>query len=123
MKAKILNALLIISSLFGYLEWGQGQQTFLFQVEADIISKLFSDPQSIIHPFIIFPLFGQVLLFLTLFKKIPQRKMTYIGLLALGILLLFIFFIGLMSLNYKIILSTIPFLLFAVLTVKHLRKL
>jgi hypothetical protein len=123
MKAKILNALLIISSLFGYLEWGQGQQTFLFQVEADIISKLFSDPQSIIHPFIILPLFGQVLLFLTLFKKIPQRKMTYIGLLALGILLLFIFFIGLMSLNYKIILSTIPFLLFAVLTVKHLRKL
>ena len=31
MKAKFLNLLLIISSLFGYLEWGAGNKTFLFE--------------------------------------------------------------------------------------------
>ncbi len=39
LKSKILNFLLLITSLIGYLEWGNGQHTFLFQAEVDIIAK------------------------------------------------------------------------------------
>ena len=53
MKSKILNLLLIVTSLFGYLEWGGNNSILLFQAEADIISKLFTDPTSVIHPFIL----------------------------------------------------------------------
>ncbi len=122
MKSKILNFLLIISSLFGYLEWGGGNHMFLFIAEKEIVTKLFIDPKSVIHPFILFPLIGQVLLMISLFQKKPSKKLTYIGMSMLGVLLLFMLFIGLLGSNLKIICSTIPFLLFAFITFFHLRK-
>ena len=39
MKHKILNFSLVLTSLIGYLEWGSGSKTFLFQGEMEIISK------------------------------------------------------------------------------------
>ena len=39
MKPKILNALLIVTSLLGYLEWSGDSHTFLFQAEAEILYK------------------------------------------------------------------------------------
>ena len=42
MKSKILNFLLIIFSLFGYLEWSGNQHIFLFEAEIEIFSKLFN---------------------------------------------------------------------------------
>lgn len=122
MKGKVLNLLLIITSLIGYLEWGGGHQSFLFQAEAEIISKIFSDPASILHPLTILPMFGQVLLIITLFQKKPGRILTYIGIGCLGLLLGFMFVIGLISLNYKIVLFTIPFLVVAAITIKYLRS-
>ena len=122
MKSKILNLLLILTSLIGFLEWGKNNKLFLFQAEAEIISKLFTDPISVIHPFTIFPLVGQILLLFTLFQKKPNRMVTFISIGAIGILLSFMFVIGLISLNYKILLSTIPFLVIAFLTIKHYRN-
>jgi len=122
MKSKILNVLLIITSLVGYLEWGGNNQVFLFEAEAEIISKLFTDPVAALHPFTILPLMGQVLLIITLFQKKPNRKLTYISLASLGILLGFMLAIGLLSLNYKIILSTFPFIIVAVMAVSYYRK-
>jgi hypothetical protein len=122
MKGKILNVLLIITSLFGYLEWGKDNHQFLFQVYLELISKLFSDPASVIHPFTILPLLGQILLFATLFQRQPGKVLTFIGLGGLSILLLFMFLIGVISLNVKILLSTVPFLVVAVLTILHHRK-
>ncbi len=55
-KAKILIALVIITSLFGHLEWGQNNQMFLFQAEAEIFIKIITEPLSVLHPFTVLPL-------------------------------------------------------------------
>ncbi|RIV71956.1 hypothetical protein [Flagellimonas aequoris] len=122
MKSKILNSLLIITSLLGYLEWGGNSRSFLFQVEYEILSKIFTDPISALHPFTILPLIGQVILLVTLFQKTPSKTLTYISIGGLGILLVLMFVIGLMSLNYKIIISIIPFLTVTILAIRHYKK-
>jgi hypothetical protein len=123
MKGKILNFLLILTSLLGYLEWSGNSHSFLFQAEAEILSKLFTDPTSILHPFTILPMLGQLILVITLFPKATNKTLTYIGMGSLGILLGFMFVIGLMSLNYKIIISTIPFIVVSIIAIRHYRKI
>lgn len=113
---------MLITSLFGYLEWGGNKHSFLFQIEGEIFSKLFTDPISILHPFTVLPLLGQVLLLFTLFQKKPNKTLTYISIAGLGVLLVFMFFIGILSLNYKIIISTIPFLVVSILAISLYRK-
>ncbi|MBS1635156.1 MAG: hypothetical protein JST26_04475 [Bacteroidetes bacterium] len=123
MKSKILNLLIILTSLIGYLEWSGNSHTFLFEAEAEIFSRLFTDPVSVLHPFTILPLISQVLLFITLFQKTPGKTLTYIGIAGLALLLVFMCIIGIMSMNFKIILSTVPFIVVAVLTIRHYRKM
>jgi hypothetical protein len=124
MKTKVLNLLTIISSLFGYLEWGGGQsQSFLFQAEGEVFTKIFTNPTSVLHPFIMIPLGGQIMLLLTLFMKPYSKFLTYAGIISIGILLLLIFLIGLMSFNYAMILSTLPFFIFSIISFRHQRKL
>jgi len=122
LKSKILNSLLIVTSSLGYLEWGQDNKSFLFLAEIEILSKVFTDPESVIHPFTLLPLAGQLLLLVTLFQKKPSKLLTYVGLLGIGILLAFMFAIGLLSGNYKIVLSTIPFLAIGFITLLHHRN-
>lgn len=117
MKKKLLNAALILTSLMAYLEWGTDQHMFLFQGEWEILSKLFTEPMSVLHPFTMLPLFGQLLLLITLFQKQPSTWLTIIGTAGMGLLLLFMFIIGAMGLNYRIALSTLPFIIVSVLTI------
>jgi len=65
------------------------------------------------------PLIGQFLLVLTIFQNTTGKLLTYIGMGCLAILFLFMFVIGGMSQNIKILLSTIPFILVAILTIRH----
>ncbi|MBA4241066.1 MAG: hypothetical protein C0448_10085 [Sphingobacteriaceae bacterium] len=123
MKSTNLNLLLIITSLLGYLEWGGGNHIFLFTGEIEIIQKLFTNPTSIIHPFTLIPLMGQILLLITLFQKTPSKILTYISIAGLSLLLGFMFIIGLMSMNFKIIISTIPFIVVSILAIRHYRKI
>ncbi|MBK9109095.1 MAG: hypothetical protein IPM92_12205 [Saprospiraceae bacterium] len=122
MKSKILNFLLILSSLIGYLEWSGNNHSFLFQAEAEIFSKIISNPASVFHPLTILPMMGQLILVFTLFQKTPNKILTYISIGGLGLLLLLILLIGLMNLNFKMILSTLPFIVISVLTILHHRK-
>jgi hypothetical protein len=122
MKSKILNFLLIIFSLFGYLEWSGNNHLFLFEAEIEIFSKLFTRPISVLHPFIVLPIAAQFILLFTLFQKKPSKKLTYISIFCLGILLGFMLIIGIISLNYKIALSTIPFIVVSLVTMLHHRK-
>ncbi|MCU0390795.1 MAG: hypothetical protein MUE81_06720, partial [Thermoflexibacter sp.] len=87
-----------------------------------VIYKFFTDPSSIIHPFIVLPLLGQILLIVTLFQKKANKILIYVGIFGLGLLLGFMFIIGIISLNYKITISTIPFLIVVALTIINLRK-
>ncbi len=122
MKSKILNACLVLTSLFGYLEWGADNRSFLFQAEWEVLRRLASEPLSVIHPFTLIPLLGQVLLLITIFQKEPSRWLTYIGIGSLSLLLLLMAFIGAISLNFKILLSTVPFFITAVLAIMAARK-
>ncbi|MFC4740089.1 hypothetical protein ACFO3U_08785 [Flavobacterium ponti] len=122
MKSKILNFLLIITSLLGYLEWSGNNHIFLFKAEAEIFLKLFTNPLSVLHPFTILPLVGQILLLITLFQKTPNKTLSFISIAGLGLLLGFMFIIGLLSLNFKVIISTIPFIIVSVLAIRHYKN-
>ena len=121
MKGKLFNSLLLLSSLFGYLEWGQNKKIFLFQVEAEIFSNIFKDPFSLIHPIIILPLLGQVMLLFTLFQKGPGKILTYTGIGAIGILMALVFLIGCLNINFRMLVSTLPFLVLAYFTIRYQR--
>jgi cobalamin biosynthesis protein CobD/CbiB len=123
MKAKILNLCVLVTSLIGYLEWGRDMHMFLAQGEAAIIVKFFHDPMSVIHPLTLLPLAGQLILLCTLFQRTPGKALTYIGVACLGVLMLFIFLVGIISLDFRIAVSVIPFIVSAVLTVVHQRKI
>ncbi|HEY9113437.1 MAG TPA: hypothetical protein VIN10_01980 [Bacteroidales bacterium] len=123
MKSKVLNMLVLISSLFGFLEWGGGNKMFLFQLEAEVFSKFIQDPLSTLHPFIILPFLGQALLLITLFQKKPGKILTYFGISGIGTLLLVMFLIGCLNLDFKILLSTIPFLAISFYTIWYNMKI
>lgn len=79
MKSKLLNLLLILTSFAGYLEWGGDRHLLLYQAEIEIFTKLFTDPMSVMHPFTILPLLGQIALLITLFQKSPNKILTLAG--------------------------------------------
>jgi hypothetical protein len=122
MKAKIINGLLILTSLIGYLEWGTTNHLFLFEAEGEIIKKLMTDPMSVLHPFILMPLAGQLLLCYTLFQQKPSKIITYIAIGFIGLLLAFMFVIGIMSQNLKVFASTLPFLITAFIAIRNFRQ-
>jgi hypothetical protein len=118
MQKRLLNLSLIVTSLLGYLEWGQGQSVFLLQAEFELLKRALSDPLSAVHPFTLMPLFGQVILFVTLFQRTPGKILTYVGIAGIGFLLAFMCLIGLLGPNLKILASTVPFLTLAVVTIR-----
>lgn len=102
--------LIILSSLFGYLEWGGGNHAFLYEMERDVVLKLICSPKTALHPLTILPLFGQFLLTIALIKKSKSIRLIYWGIGLISLLLLFIFFIGLISLQWKIFICALPFI-------------
>lgn len=122
LKAKLLNTLLLLTSFIGYLEWGKNQNVFLAVAEWDILKKAVTTPQSVVHPLIIIPMISQLLLLLILFQKKPSKVFTYTVILGLGLLFGFIILAGLLSLNVKIVGSTLPFLITVLVTIKYYRK-
>jgi len=107
--------------MLGYLEWGQDNSMFLFQGEVEILRRLFSDPLSVAHPLVLLPMAGQLILLITLLPGVPRRMLTYMGIACLGLLLGFICFIGVISLNLKIFASTLPFLFTAIYAIRSYR--
>jgi hypothetical protein len=120
MRLKLLNSGLILSSMFGYLEWGGGNSMFLFKGEVEVLSKLLADPWSVIHPFTLMPLASQLDLLITLFQKKPSRWLTLAGIACVALLLVFIFLIGILGLNLKMATSAVPFIALAMLTIREL---
>jgi hypothetical protein len=122
MKSKLFSFLLLITSLIGYLEWSGNNQIFLYQAEIEVLQKLFTNPISILHPFTILPILGQLCLIVTIFRSKPNKTLTFLGIGAIGTLMVFMFLVGIMALNYKIIISTIPFILLSITTIRHYKK-
>lgn len=121
-RDRLLALGLILTSLLGRLEWGSDRQMFLFEGEWDVLQKLWLDPVSVAHPFVLLPLAGQGLLLVSLFRKQPGQWLTLVGMGCLGLLLGFMALIGILGFRWRIVLSTLPFLIVAVLTMRHHRR-
>ena len=76
MPHRLLHALLLLTSLFGYLEWGEDRRMFLFQVEWEVIARALEAPLAVLHPLVVLPLAGQLLLLVNLLRDRPVRPRT-----------------------------------------------
>jgi hypothetical protein len=119
-RNKLVTVSVILSSFFGYLEWGTEESGFLFQMEINILRS--GVAQSLMHPAFLIPFFGQLLLLLTLFQSQPKRWMIYTGIGMLALLLVFIFVIGILSGNIKILLSAAPFIAGSTMLIAIMKK-
>ena len=122
MRPKLFHFFLIIASVTGYLEWGDNNRVFVFQAEYDIILKMFTSPSEVIHPLILLPIFGQIILLATLFQNRPKNHLLYLGIGGISILYIFLLIIGILSLNFKILIASLPFLIFSVFTIKYYKN-
>ncbi|HEX5111791.1 MAG TPA: hypothetical protein VFV79_03025 [Saprospiraceae bacterium] len=116
---KFLPLLILLSSLIGYLEWGGGNSGYLFSLEYDLIRKGMSSSE-LMHPFILLPLVGQIVLLISMFY--PKRALVITGILLLSVIMLMILLVGFLSMNVKIIFSAIPFLVLSVYYIISSRK-
>ena len=119
---RLLNLGLLIAFQFCYLEW-PNHSMFVFEAEYDIFSKTESLFNNLMHPIILLGLITQLLLLLGFVLKYFNKKINNIAVLLLSILVLFIFFVGVLDWNYKIITSTTPFLILAGIYFTKLRKI
>jgi len=110
-KPRLINLGLFITFLICYLEWAGGNSGFVFEMEYTIFTKE-DKANSFTHPFILIPLCGQIMLLIAIF--IPNKKLTLAALALLSLLVLMILLVGILSLNIKVIASTLPFLAIAI---------
>lgn len=123
MKSKGFDVLMLLTSLLVYLEWGGNHHSFLYQAEAEILHKIWFNPVAVWHPLTVMPMLSQLSLAINLVLKQPNRPLVIVGISGLSMLVYFIFFIGILSVNLKIIYSTIPFLVVSMLAIRHYRML
>lgn len=107
---KIIHAALFFSFFLCYLEWGTDQSGFIFQLEYNFFSGGKDVMNSFSHPLVLLPFLGQLLLLFTAVQKRPNKRLGLIGLLCILPLVLMIILAGALSLNYKMVASTIPFI-------------
>jgi hypothetical protein len=118
---KLLNVLLILTPLMGYLEWAD-QHTFLYKIEYDLLFNFNQKKDAFLHPFVLLPLLGQLLLVVTLFQREPNKKLTLAGIFLISILMILIFVVGILAKTAAIVLYATPFLVTAGITVWVLVK-
>ncbi len=110
---RLVNAGLLVAFSVCYLEWGKDNAAFIFQVEYTIFSKESGLMQTLTHPVIMPGLIGQILLIVSMLKKTPGKIINLTGILLLGLIVLFLLLIGILAVNYKILLSTVPYIILA----------
>lgn len=121
---RIWNILLLISFLFGYLEWGNNQHLFIFQAITELYEKGKANPLSVLHPFILLPFIGMLLFLYTVFQKTPSRIISIIGAICMSTIMLMILLIAVLGPNFKMLGSVTPFFLIVFFVFKsHWRKL
>ncbi len=118
MKNRQLKILLLISTFIGYLEWGTDQSSFIVQSEWEVLKKVPEDPLSLLHPFILLPVAGQLLLLFDIIKKNKGKKLSVIAIVLMSLLYLMILFIGLLDMNFKKILSALPFFILSFVIIR-----
>jgi CHASE2 domain-containing sensor protein len=103
------------------MEWGTDSKSMVLTAEAAILHKLFTNPGEVIHPFVLVPLVGQIFLIVSLFMKNPKR-LVLLGIACISLLYLMLLFISIISLNWKMFISVVPFFVFAIIYIVYIRK-
>lgn len=116
---RLWGLLVLVSPLCGYLEWGGGNSAFLIQMEYDAIHQLVNNFWATLHPLVLLPLAGQLLLVIFIFQKHPKKQLLVTSILLIGLLFGFIFIAGIISMRLQIVLSTIPFFLSSFCAIRY----
>jgi hypothetical protein len=106
--------LTVLASMLGYLQWGENQHQFLFQTEAELFRKGWGNPGSVVHPFILLPLLGQLLLLVNAFVARPRKGLIYLGITLIGLLYALLIFIALLSSSWLVKAAVCPYSVMAV---------
>jgi len=101
----------LVSFLFCYLEWGGGNSAFIYEAAYQILSLQGDVIGNFSHPAILIPFCGQLIFLYLLFSNSSSKRLAWIGWSMMAILVLLLLVIGLMGQNFRIVLSTLPFLL------------
>ena len=120
-KTKLLNASILISTFIIFLQWGVEDKLsyFLIEIEKEVLYQLLFETHNVLHPFILFPISAQIGLAYTLLQSKPSLWISYFGIGLISTLISIIFLGGLLTFNYKILLSTIPFYSFSFFNFKY----
>ncbi|HSD14243.1 MAG TPA: hypothetical protein VLB74_06320 [Flavobacterium sp.] len=119
---RIANIGLLITSLFGYTEWGQGKSAFLYEIEYELLFRQTHSLENLTHPLILASIGGQLILLYCVIKNNSPKKLNVFGMILISILMLLVLLVGVLSSNHKITLSALPFLCFAVLLIIAIKK-
>ena len=118
---KIINIGLILSFQLCYLEW-PNNASFIFQAEYEIFTKTEQLIKNFMHPIILIGFASQAfILFAAIFKNFNSR-LNFIGVISLTPIVLIFLAVGFISFNFKIIISTIPYMFFCFLYFKFKNK-
>ena len=119
---QIINFLLWVSFLFCYLSWPPDHSMFVYEVVYEIFTNTKNVVSNFTHPIILVGFIAQVILLYAALKKDSNKKINTIGVILLCPIVLLFFIVGLLSLDYKIAGSTLPFLSATVMYFIHLKK-
>jgi hypothetical protein len=121
-RRRIFALLTLVSTLFGFMEWGGGNSTFVFSAEREVLRKIFENPISVFHPLIILPFVGQMILVISVIIPGINRWISISGIICAGLLFIMILLTGLFTLNVEVILSVMPFFIFSFMYLRSLNK-
>lgn len=113
---------LFICSFIGYLEWGN-QKTILGIIEYQLLFEKSFAQETFLHPFVIIPLMGQIALLFMFFAEHPRFWSVLLAASGVGLLFLMLLLVGIISTNFKIIISTLPYLSFLIYFILKRKKL
>lgn len=113
---------LFVSSFIGYLEWGN-QSQFIAEIELDLLLKITQTVEAFIHPFILLPLLGQIVLLISFLLPKPKIWLVIIASSGIALLFLMLFLIGILNSNLKMTCCSFPFLVFYSLLITRRKSL
>jgi hypothetical protein len=99
-----------VAFLFCYLEWPPDNSMFVFNAVYLILFQQGDLQNNLIHPAILLPLLGELILLYQVFQKTPSKRWAIVGMALPGLLVLLLLFIGIAGQNIRIIAGVLPFL-------------
>lgn len=122
MNNRLINFGLVIAFFLCYMEWGGGNSSFIFQAEHQILTRSEGWRSNFTHPIILAGLIGQLLLLYCAIRGNASKKLNWLGILILAPVVLIIFLAGALSMNWKMLLSVLPFIGLVILFWRNNRR-